>query len=152
LTTISIIPATVEHRSLVLDSFWREYRESPQARGVPARVLLAKLDALLVSPSWKTVVATPEDDGSTVLGYLVFRDATTLGWLHVLRYWRGKGVARALLNYAGAVRGSLSCAFISPAVAKWAGPKGYALRFRPYLPDIAAAETAARIRQLVEET
>lgn len=148
---IRIAPARDQHRALILDSFWREYRSCPMAKGVPPGVLTRKLEALLDSPSWRALVATPDDDVDSVLGYLVYRDPFTLGWLHTLRNFRHKGVARALLSHAHVLPGHASCAFLPPGVAKVATEHGYTLRFRPYLPDIAADEAATRIAGLMDE-
>lgn len=149
-TPIQIVPARPEHHAIILDSFWRDYRRSPVARGVPPSVLTAKMSALLASPAWSAVVATPEDDADTVLGFLVYRDAQTVGWLQTRRPWRGTGVARALLASAGVARGTLACAFLPPEVARLADARGYTLRFRPYLPDVAADEMATRIAELMD--
>lgn len=146
---IAIVPARAEHRALILDSFWREYRESPHAKGVPGAVLSRKMQALLESPSWRALVATPEDETSEVLGYLVFRDQRTAAWLHVIRGWRKRGVARALLAHAGVWPGVIACAFITPEVAKLAATKGYTLRFRPYLPDVAQDEAVRLAADLI---
>lgn len=143
-TPIAIVPAAPEHHALILDSFWREYQESPPAKGVPAAVLSGKMQALLVSPDWRTMVATPQDDSGTVLGYLVWRDAATVGWLHTLRFWRGKGVARALLAQAGVSPGVVACPFLPPEVAKAAKERGWTLRFRPYLPDVEHEKAVRR--------
>lgn len=144
-TPIAIIPAQPEHHALILDSFWREYSDCPLARGVPAAVLSGKMQTLLLSPLWRALVATPEGDPGTVLGYLVWRDASTVGWLHTLRFWRGKGVARALLAQAGVSPGVVSCAFLPPNMAQAATARGWTLRFRPYLPDVEMELTARRV-------
>lgn len=151
MTPISISPATPEHHSLILDSFWREYRNgSPYAKGVPPNVLTGKMESLLLSPLWRAIVAAPDGEADPVLGYLVYRDEATVGWLHVIREWRKKGVARALLAHAGIQRGQVACAFLPPEVAKEATKRGWTLRFRPYLPDIAMDEQAQRIVALMD--
>lgn len=144
MTPIQIIPALPAHRALMLDAFWREYQQnSPQARGVPPKVLTAKLETLLDAPGWTTLVATPPDDWDSVLGFLVYKNATTVGWLHALSFGgfgRRKGVAGALIERAGIVRGVISCAFLPPEFAKRASQYGWTLRFRPYLPDVEREE------------
>jgi GNAT superfamily N-acetyltransferase len=146
---IAVSPALPEHRALILDSFWREYQESPPAQGVPAAVLTRKLEVLMDAPGWQTLVATPEEDAPTILGYIVCRDARTVAWVHVLRFWRGRGVARALLEQAGVSPGVVSCPFLPPHVAKVAAASGWTCRFRPYLPDVELENAARRVAAAV---
>lgn len=149
---IAISRAAVAHRALILDSFWREYSRSPAARGVSAHILGAKMAALLDSPDWTALAATPTDDADTVIGYLIFRDVRTVGWVHVVRDWRDRGVARALFAQAGISPGVVACPFLPPEVAKDASGRGWVLRFRPYLPDVeleAAAQRAAKALDVV---
>lgn len=132
---IRILDATESHHALILDSFLREYRGARFAAGTPAPVLLGKMQALLKSPTWRALVATP--DGDEVYGFIVFRDATTAAWLQVKRIYRGRGFARALTTAAGLSPHVLEVAFM-PDVARPGWPM---LRFKPYLPDEAALDT-----------
>ena len=133
---ITIVDATEAHHAYILDSFLREYRDCRAAAHVPAAILLAKMRALLASPGWRALVATP--DGDEILGYLVYRDEGTVGWLQTKRIYRGRGVAQALCERARLSPHVLDVAFMPDRRrADWP-----TLRFRPYLPDLAALETA----------
>jgi GNAT superfamily N-acetyltransferase len=132
---IRIQDASTAHHALILDSFLHEYRTTRMANGTPPAVLLAKMRALLEAPTWRALVATP--DGDEILGFLVYRDATTAAWLQVKRIYRGRGVARALTKAAGLNEIFLDVAFM-PDRRLRNGPN---CRFRPYLPDVAALDT-----------
>jgi hypothetical protein len=132
---IRIQDATPAHHALILDSFLHEYRRTMAAAHVPPAVLLSKMRALLAAPTWRALVATP--DGDEVLGFLVYRDAQTVAWLQVKRIYRGRGVARALSAEAKLSTFALDVAFM-PDRKRAGWPQ---LRFRPYLPDVAALDT-----------
>jgi hypothetical protein len=132
---IQVTDATPAHHALILDSFLQEYRQSRAASHTPPAVLLAKMRQLLNSPTWRTLVATP--DGDEVLGFLVYRDAGCAAWLQVKRIYRKRGVARALCATAGLSTFCLDVAFM-PDRRKAGWPQ---FRFRPYLPDVAQLDT-----------
>jgi hypothetical protein len=133
---IAIQDATPAHHNLICDSFLHEYRTAMMAKQTPAAVLLAKMRALLESPTWRTLVCLdPEFD--EVLGFLVYRDAGTAAWLQVKKKYRKRGVARALVNAAGLSTFCLDVAFM-PDRRKAGWPQ---MRFRPYLPDVAQLDT-----------
>lgn len=135
MSDIAVQDATPAHHALILDSFLHEYRGTMAAKHTPPAVLLAKMRALLLSPTWRTLVATP--DGDEVLGFLVYRDAGCAAWIQVKRIYRKRGVARALVNAAGLSTFILDVAFM-PDRRKAGWPQ---LRFRPYLPDVAQLDT-----------
>lgn len=136
MSDIAIQDAAPAHYPLILDSFLHEYRESRAAKHTPPAVLLAKMRALLESPTWRALVCLdPEFD--EVLGFLVYRDAGCAAWLQVKKKYRKRGVARALVNAAKLSTFCLDVAFM-PDRRKAGWPQ---MRFRPYLPDIAALDT-----------
>lgn len=141
---IKIIDATPAHHAFIHSSFLRDVRATPAARGAYASVLAGKMADLLESAAWRALVATP--DGDEILGWIVFRDAATLGWLHVKRIYRGRGVALALTAAARLSPGVVHMAFMPDRYS----PGWPTLRFRPYLPDVAAAETAL-VEQMMGE-
>lgn len=123
-----------------------EYHSAAPARGVPVRVLISKLEALLEAPDWRLIVCVPADEPTEILGALLYRPPTDpdwmqrAAWMQVKPEWRRRGVATALLKDAKMRPGQVHCAFLPPEVGKAADPKGWRLRFRPYLPDIAVWE------------
>lgn len=136
MSDIRIQDATAAHHPLILDSFLREYRETRAAAHTPPSVLLAKMQALLDSPTWRALVCLdPEFD--EVLGFLVYRDAACAAWMQVKKKYRKRGVARALVNAAGLSTFCLDVAFM-PDRRKAGWPQ---MRFRPYLPDVAVLDT-----------
>lgn len=136
MSELSIQDATPAHHHLILDSFLHEYRETMVARHAPPAVLLAKMRALLLAPTWRALVCLdPEYD--EVLGFLVYRDPACAGWLQVKKKYRKRGVARALCAAAGLSTFCLDVAFM-PDRRKAGWPQ---MRFRPYLPDVAQLDT-----------
>lgn len=141
MATISLRAATDADHPLILDSFWREYRRSRHAEGVPASWLRTLLDPLL--RSWRSAVAVADGE---LLGWICWRDSHTVAWVQVKSTVRERGVALALLEHAGIGRGEIECPFLptgTPAIRnfpKLAATKGYTLRFRPYLPFAVAGE------------
>jgi len=145
MSKIQIRPATVEDRPFLLDSFVRSYQSnSAYAQAVHGQILVDQIEPLLAL--WTVAVAVAPDD--TILGWICWRDPSTVAWVNVKLGVRKRGIARALLTHAGVQCPSeISCAFMPTAgrFAKEAERHGYTLRFRPYLPfqTVAVALTAA---------
>ncbi len=138
-------PANKTDEHFIIDSFIHEYCK---LHSVSTAVIWHKIVALLLSPDWQCLVATSDDDTTEIMGYLIYKDQNTLGWLHVKKQYRSFGVASALFHSADICKGSLDVAFFSPPVAKWAKVKGYTLRWRPYLPDVEELALAHLILEL----
>lgn len=123
------------------DSFYLGFSATVYGKGVPHKLLASKLDYLLRSPEWKLITACPDYEQDEILGLLLYRPAQPrqrAAWMSVKPAWRGRGVGTSLLKAAGIRAGEVDCAFMDPAVAKRAERHGMTLRYRPYLPDIAA--------------
>jgi GNAT superfamily N-acetyltransferase len=141
---VSIRPGGQSDQALLFDSFIRTYGNTPHARGTPSRILEESMLSLLASDRWRFDIACATDEPTEILGMFVYRTGVPqrAAWLHVKQIWRGKGVARALLNHAGFRAGEVECAFLDPDSAKFAATKGFRLRFRPYLPAVALFDSA----------
>lgn len=139
MSKIAIRPITVSDRAYVLDSFVKSYQStSAYAQGVHGEVLVGLIEPLLAL--WNCDVAVTDDD--TILGWICYRDPTTIAWISVKLGVRHRGVARALLRHAGVqVPAEIGCAFLATKgqFAREAERSGYTLRFRPYLALQAAA-------------
>jgi ribosomal protein S18 acetylase RimI-like enzyme len=110
----------------------------------------ATLDSLVnpVLATYQVLVAADTRDVDSVLGFIVYRDSTTVGFLYVRSQFRRGGIGLALLKHAGIERGTveplpeIACPFMvtrmdglrGQAFGALAESKGYRLRFRPYLP------------------
>lgn len=130
---------------LLCKSFAKHYIANSQSYygyGVPPHTIITKLEQFRDSPAWRLLVACPSTDEDEVMGMLLFRIAThenerqAAAWITTKPLYQRKGVANALIKVAGIVKGEIGCAFLLPHIAKLAQPKGYVLRFRPYLPDV----------------
>ncbi|HXT99605.1 MAG TPA: hypothetical protein VN903_01345 [Polyangia bacterium] len=144
MSAVVIRPGAPEDRAHVGETFWRDYSQTLQARGTPAKVLAAKLNAILDAPGWQLDVACSSEEPTYILGWFLRSSGFPLraAWIHVRPEWTGKGVARALLKNAGFTRGNVECAFVDPDVAKWAGRKGMTLRLRPHIAEVCAYDAA----------
>jgi GNAT superfamily N-acetyltransferase len=110
---------------------------------------MAKMEALIAAPGWMFRVLCPEETPDEIMGLLVYRPpqkpgsvVQSIAWVYVKDIYRQRGVARALLQHARINRGEVHCPFVDPEVAKRAAMKGWRLRFRPYLPDVAIWEAS----------
>jgi hypothetical protein len=99
---------------------------------------------------WQVLIAAPAADPDFIIGWLLYRDANTVGWVHVRPgETRRKGIARKLLDRAGIEKGIVTVPFLPTRLedadgsfSRLAQAAGYELRFRPYLPLMAALEVA----------
>lgn len=147
---IDIIPALEEHRAFMLDAFSREYADNgAHSSGIPPRVFLPKMEAILRADGWSALVATPEGMPSEILGFVVFhRLKSQAAWIHVKKIWRRKGIGAALWSATEISDTRINCAFLTPDMVKLTKGFGFFLRFRPYIPDaliLAADEDFARM-------
>ena len=140
MSAVVIRPGTPDDRAHVGESFYRDYSQTLQARGTPAKVLAAKLNAILDAPGWVLDVACSSEEPTYILGWLLRSGGFPLraAWVHVRPEWRGKGVGRALAKHAGISRGNVEVAFVDPDAAKWMAGKGVTLRLRPHLAEVCA--------------
>lgn len=140
--------------ALLLTSFANIYstRKSYYGYRVLPRILVDKLEAFLKHPEWKLITACDSSATDEIMGMVVYR-ATNAGqpyarpaiaWMTVKPVWQGKGIGRALLKATGIGPGQVDCAFMIPSVAQWMTDKGYTLRFRPYMPEVAMWEMIQR--------
>lgn len=148
---IEIIPATAGHRSFITDSFVKKFSKAPQCANISGAVVSALLEPLL--NTWTTLVAVPEGDRDTLLGYVVFepkkrdRPNPVVAWVHVAGEWTRRGIGRALLEAAGMRQGTAAkplevhspfttqkIADDGPNIMQLCDGHGLTFRYRPYLP------------------
>lgn len=148
---IEIRPHTKYDLSFITDSFVKKAARAPQAAGVSGTVLASLLEPLL--NHWTCLVACPEGDRDTLLGWVLFepkrrdRPNPVVAWVHVHGDWLRRGVGRALLVATGLKQGTaakplevhspFTCQKVSdegPGIAKLAEAHGLTFRHRPYLP------------------
>lgn len=130
---------------LLRATFANHYIKNPQSYygyRVPPHTLVTKLEQFKTSPAWRLLVACPVGIPDEIMGMLLYRTETprrqnpAVAWLTTKPLYQRAGVATALLKHAKLPKGEIDCAFLLPHIAKLASPKGYTLRFRPYLPDV----------------
>lgn len=129
--------ATVQIRDLIPDdvpfivtTFVKSYKEASAYAEYASNETLAQLIRNLML-RWTTAVAVDPEDTTMILGWLIYRDAHTVGWLFVRPELRAKNLARALLSQANVESGTVVTPF-APTRLKWLDAR-YAIRFRPYL-------------------
>ena len=134
-----IRPASQTDYHYLLANFVHSYRHSAFASGVSNAVLRQLIEPLL--SSWNCSIAAPLDQPEFIAAWLLYRDANTVGWIHVRPTLRNKGLAAALLEQAGINRGRVVAAFLPTDLEGATGSfvtvakeHGYTIRFRPYLP------------------
>lgn len=126
----AIRTATAADAPHILDSFARSYATSAFAAGLGPEALRALLKPLLAR--WQTLVAVAADDADHILGWLCYRDARTVAYVHVKRWFRGRGVARALAAAAGLELGRpLTTPFVHTRAEMRV--RGLSTVFRPFL-------------------
>ena len=140
---VKLRPYEERDRGFVIMSFVRSYGRSAYATGVPAKVLIDLLDPVLIS--WSTTVAEGPD--GELLGWVCARPPDHVAWLFVKPEFRRAGLGRAMLRQA-AVGTTVTTPFAptkgpdeSP-FQTFARERGYAVRFRPYLPLVEVAALA----------
>jgi predicted N-acetyltransferase YhbS len=148
---IEIVPAAPGHRALITDSFVKKFAKAPQCAHISGTVVASLIEPLL--NDWKTLVAVPEGDRDTVLGYVVFeprrrdRPNPVIAWVHVVGDWTRRGIGRALVEAAGLKTGTagkplevhspFTCQKIAddgPNIMQLCDAHGLTFRYRPYLP------------------
>lgn len=148
---IEIVPASESHRPFVTDAFVRKFSRTPQAAGVSGTVLASLLEPLL--NEWQALIAAPQDDPDTYLGFVLFeekrrdRPNPVVAYVYVVEEWQRHGIARALLTAAGVKAGTKAAPLEvhspfnaqricegGPAVSALCDAKGLTFRWRPYLP------------------
>lgn len=161
---IEILPADESHRPFVTDAFVRKFSRTPQAAGVSGTVVASLLEPLL--NDWRALVAVPQDDRDTLLGFVLFeekrpdRQNPVVAYVYVVETWQRHGIGRALLTAAGVRFGTkakpleVHSPFVAqriseggPAISALCDAKGLLFRYRPYLPlqvqlDALAKEAA----------
>jgi GNAT superfamily N-acetyltransferase len=160
---VEIIPAPVGARGFVFDSFVKKFSRTPQAAGASRVVVSALLEPLFAA--WATLVAVPEGDRDTLLGWVLFepkrrdRPNPVIAWVYVVEEWQRRGIGRALVDAAGLklklgtagkqleLHSPFICQKVSddgPAIAKLAEAHGLTYRYRPYLPLQVQLDALAR--------
>lgn len=152
------VPSDLEFVQQTMEATLRD--NSAFCKGVHPATMAALIEPVLAT--YQVVVATTVDDRDTVVGFIVYRDESTVAFLYVRSQFRSKrdpqnprrriggGIGRALLAHAQIARAALgsdyvpeiACAFMitkmddlrGQAFGALAEAKGYRLRFRPYLP------------------
>ena len=83
---------------LVIDSAQRSIRKHPIAEDLSP----GDIDDLLAPMvhKWNTIVATDPETG-VILGWLTYRDATTVAWGFTKIWYRRHGIMRRLASHAG---------------------------------------------------
>jgi hypothetical protein len=159
--TVVIREGKAEDYPLLYDAFFKVYgqsRDSWWGRGVPHRILRAKMEQLLEAPGWRCLIACPSHEPDEIMGMLVFSPPNVrtknyqIGWITTKGFWSKQGIAKALLKSAGIDLQNMQvdCAFMMPKVQQWAAQRGYKLLFKPYIPDIALWNTLLNKNPMVE--
>lgn len=160
---IEIRPHVPADLPFVTDSFVKKAGRAPQAAGVSGTVLASLLEPLL--NEWLCLVATPEGDRDTLLGWVLFepkrrdRPNPVIAWVYVRDDgpFRRNGIGRALLEAAGLRYGTASkplevhspftaqkVAEDGPSVMQLCDAHGLTFRYRPYLPLQVQLDALAR--------
>ncbi len=128
--------------NLVRKSFVREYSK---AHGISPALASSKLEPLL--GAWNCDVAEADGVPGEVLGWILWRDKSTVGFLYVKPLFRHHSIAGRLLSHVGLSDRPISTPFYTPFAGKWCKKYGITLRWRPYLPDVEAEEWQATVSQ-----
>lgn len=139
--SVTLRPFIPADRPFVHDSFLRSCGGGGSAyvQGVPASVLHDMLDPLLVI--WDVTVAVAPHDGE-LMGWICAKAPDYVAWLFVKPRYRRAKLATALLQHAGIGR-FIEAAFVPTKLfgqpfMHVASAKSFQIRYRPYLPLIAA--------------
>lgn len=142
-TAVSLRTAVADDQKYLLSTL-REVllKQSAYYQGLHPATMSILLEPLLAT--YQTVVAVSTDDPSTIVGFIVYRDPSTVAFLYVRSQFRKfsalnpkGGIATVLLRHAKVEKGEISCAlmvtkFNKQNFARLADEKGYRCRFRPF--------------------
>jgi len=138
MATVLLRPALPQDRAYLLSATRNTLvQNSAYCSGMHPAAMAVLLEPIFAV--YSTVVAVADGDGDTILGFVTFRSPTEVAFVYVRERFRGHGIARGLLDYAGIKRGEIYCALMvtklaGASFAKSAQLKGYRLLFRPYIP------------------
>ncbi len=113
-----------DERNFVLDSAWRSILTHPMSEPMAPRHVGLLVGTLL--DRWPCLVAA-DSESDSALGWLLYRDSNTVGWLFTKPWYRRHGFAHALLQHAGISPHPLIAFPTTDRVS------GYVPRFRPFL-------------------
>lgn len=109
---INLRPATSPDMTYVYATFARSFRElSTHADGLP----LGRCSDLLrelVAAGWAVTVAITDVDDELLAGWIVHRAPKRVAWVYTRDLFRGRGVARQLLEHADAAHGAVVTPFL----------------------------------------
>lgn len=101
----SLRPLLKRDEPFIFNSWLKSYRDSVSVRCVPNSIYFQEhhdvIEAILVAPSARVLVACNPTDSEQIYGYgVASRDgaAAALHWLYVKHPFRGAGIGRALEN------------------------------------------------------
>jgi ribosomal protein S18 acetylase RimI-like enzyme len=146
MSTLIVRQATTSDYPYITDSFWRTYlRESSYARGSRPKQLIRTIETLIARHDWHVSVLCFDDLADEIIGWVLWRSPTEIGWIDVKGSYRGQGLAKRLLDHVGVERGNVACAFLTRKATMAAQRRGFVLWFRPYLafPDEEEDKIAA---------
>jgi len=129
----TIRPAAPDDAPLIIDSFWRDFRQSVYAEGLSVATMRRLIIDVMGRPDWRTVVAELPDVPGEICGWMAYRGAREAAWLSVKARYRRNGCAKAMLAHAGVAPGRVACAFLNPQMDGIARAQGYRLVFRPFV-------------------
>ncbi len=129
---ISFRDATKLDMPYVLDTFMHTFQGTPWSRGV---VVSGLMPALLGNPGWRVTVAYVDGVDEQIVGWIVWRDPQTIGWVFSRHVKDGsQGMMTQLLDHIGCdLSKEINAAFVTPAAMDIARKRHIKLRFRPYL-------------------
>jgi hypothetical protein len=91
LTIFAIRPACEDDHPLIIDSFWRDFRKSVYAEGLPVAALRGLIIDLLGRRDWKTVIAELPEVPGEIYGWMTYRSAREVAWVSVKSDYRKNG-------------------------------------------------------------
>jgi hypothetical protein len=100
-------------------------------------VITTLIEPVLIT--YRGLIAHPEGEPDTILGFILAEDQNTVGFIYVRNQFRRHNIASLLLSHASIQRGEIVCPFIVTKLngqnfPRFVESKGYKLRFRPFIP------------------